>query len=325
MSKTINENKKYWKSLDQWTNSDEFKDLAEKEFMSSPLSEESQEGWARRDFLKLMGASLALGSFGCVRRPAQKIVPFVNRPVGLVHGIANHYASSLVEAGEVYSLVVKTREGRPIKLEGNDLFPSVGEALSARGQAQLLSLYDPDRLKAPLQNLLNEERNNRDTVKTDWSKVDGELSKKLSQGGVYVLSGDNPSKASRDLITRFVSKFGGKYYKWSCAGFSKFKDSFGDAYGVKSESLPRYKVEDAEFIFSLGTDFLNEAYGSLALSKSWGKRRDPSAGEPVRLYQVESTMTLTGTNADERLPLASSKYLSSFTDDTETTPLSEAG
>jgi len=310
MSDTIKETKKYWKSLDQWSNSDEFKDVLEKEFMSSPLAEESQEGWARRDFLKLMGASLALGSFGCVRRPAQKIVPFVNRPVGLVHGIANYYASSLNESGEVYGLVVKTREGRPIKLEGNEFFPEVGEALNARGQAQLLSLYDPDRLKGPIQNLLNDKRTNRDTVSSSWEKVDAELGKKVSKGGVYVISGDNPSEASRNLIESFVTKFGGKYYKWSCAGYSKLQKSLVEAYGSSySKSLPRFKFEDTNVIFSLGTDFLNETYGSLAIQKAWGSRRRPENGEPVRLYQAESMLTLTGTNADERLPLSSSKYL----------------
>ena len=310
MSETTKKTKKkYWKSLDQWTNSSEFKALAEKEFISSPLSEETQEG--RRDFLKLMGASLSLASFGCVRRPAQKIVPFVNRPEGLVHGIANHYASSLVESGEVSGLVVKTREGKPIKLEGNEFFPEVGEALSARGQAQLLSLYDPDRLQAPIQNLLNKERTNKDTVSTTWNKVDKELVKKISQGGVYVLSGDNPSEASRDLIESFVKKFNGKYYKWSCTSYSKLKKSFKEVYGSQvGNSLPRYKIESSKIILSVGTDFLNEAYGALALERAWGKRRNPVKGEPVRLYQVESIMSLTGTNADKRLPLASSKYLS---------------
>lgn len=308
MSESSKENK-YWKSLDQWQNSSTYKELVDKEFIDSPLSEESQGGWARRDFLKLMGASLALGSFGCVRRPIQKIVPYVNAPEGLVPGVSNLYASSFSEAGEVMGLVVNTREGKPIKLEGNEYFPEIGQALSARGQGKLLSLYDPDRLNGPIKNLLNKERTNKDTVKTTWDEVDAELENILKKGGVYVVSGENPSETSNDVIESFVSKYGGKYFKWSPSSHSDFKKSFASAYGEPVNSLPRYRINKSKYILSVGTDFLQNSYGTLQMQREWGQKRDPE-NSPVELDQVESLLSLTGTNADHRLVTHSSKYLS---------------
>lgn len=298
---------KYWKSLDQWRKDPSFQELIDNEFVKSPLGDEAQEGWARRDFIKLMGASLALGSFGCVRRPVQKIIPYINRPEEIIPGISNYYASSFLENGEVTGLVVKTREGRPIKVEGNEFFPEVGEALHARGQAHLLSLYDPDRLTKPIQNLVNPEKTNKDTISTDWSKADRELKKKFDRGGVFVLSGPNPSETSRALINQFVSSRGGKYYEWDPVGYSQFKESFSSLGG--GNTLPRYRLDKADLIFSMGTDFLATDYSNLANSRAWGRRRDASEGEPLRLVQAEALMSLTGTNADKRIILCPSEYL----------------
>lgn len=308
MSESFKETK-YWKSLDQWKNSSTYQELVDKEFIDSPLSEESQGGWARRDFLKLMGASLALGSFGCVRRPIQKIVPYVDAPEGLVPGVSNFYASSFSEAGEVLGLVVNTREGKPIKLEGNEYFPEIGQALSARGQAKLLSLYDPARISGPIKNLLNKKRTNKDTVKTSWDTVDMEMDDILKKGGVYVISGENSSETSNEVIDSFVSKYGGKYLKWSPSSYSDFKDSFTSAYGEETKTLPRFRISKSKYILSIGTDFLQDSFGTLQMQREWGKKRDPQ-GSQVELDQVESLLSLTGTNADHRLMTHTSKYLS---------------
>ena len=171
MQENLNEKTtpKYWLSLEQWRNDEGFKELAQKEFMSSPLAEDNETpagGWARREFLKLMGASLALSTFGCVRRPVEKIVPYAKRPKEVIPGLPNYYASTFVDGYSIVGTVVKTREGRPIKIEGNEFYPGSGEALSTRGQAHILSLYDPDRLTAPVQNLVNAARTNKDTVST---------------------------------------------------------------------------------------------------------------------------------------------------------------
>src|SRR5690606_2009985 len=109
----VQQPKTFWKSLDEKYQTEEFKKTAEREFMSSPFATEDGSGEVqRRDFLKLMGASIALASTACVKRPVDYIVPYAEHPPEITPGVANHYASSWTYQGETFGLVVKTREGR---------------------------------------------------------------------------------------------------------------------------------------------------------------------------------------------------------------------
>src|SRR3989338_3356201 len=139
----------YWKDLDHKAGlSPDFKG---QEFLSPP-AETGPQGGDRRDFLKIMGAFTALlGMAACSRRPIEKIIPYLNPPMDVIPGIANWYSSTCTECPAACGILVKTREGRPIKLEGNPDHPVNEGGLCARGQASLLNLYDPDRLKGPLQ------------------------------------------------------------------------------------------------------------------------------------------------------------------------------
>src|SRR6478736_5691768 len=107
-------------------------------------------GLARRDFLTIMGASMALASTACARRPVHKIIPYVVKPEEITPGVANYYATTCTECASSCGIVAKTREGRPIKLEGNPDHPLNRGKLCVHGQASILSLYDPDRLHGPL-------------------------------------------------------------------------------------------------------------------------------------------------------------------------------
>ncbi|MGZ3796685.1 MAG: TAT-variant-translocated molybdopterin oxidoreductase, partial [Pseudobdellovibrionaceae bacterium] len=116
----IERNNTHWLTLEHYNNDPEFMKKAETEFQSSPLREEdSESGWARREFLKLMGASLAMSAAGCIRRPVQKIVPYNKQPEEVTLGVANYYASTYFDGNEGLGVLVKTREGRPVKMEGN--------------------------------------------------------------------------------------------------------------------------------------------------------------------------------------------------------------
>src|SRR5690606_29706697 len=139
--------------------------------------------------------------------PAQKIVPYAKRPEEVIPGIANYYSSSFVDGDEVFGLIVKTREGRPIKVDGNPEFPMNKGAVSARAVSHILSLYDPDRLTAPKRNLLNEERTNRDTVSATYEDVDAAVVKALGAGKVGVLSKPITGPAGRALLNEFKNKF----------------------------------------------------------------------------------------------------------------------
>lgn len=304
-----NEAPKYWLSLEQWRNDEGFKELAQKEFMKSPLAEDGKTpagGWARREFLQLMGASLALSTFGCVRRPVEKIVPYAKRPKEIIPGLPNFYASTFIDGTDVVGTVVRTREGRPIKIEGNEFYPGSGEALSARGQAQILSLYDPDRLSGPVENLVNSKRTNKDSVETDWDKVVAALRASMSEGGAYVLSSSNPSPTSRSIINKFVTQAKGEYLEYDALDTSSMKNSQGRV--TDNSVLPTYNFDNADVVVGIDSDYLGTLYNATANQRAFAKRRDP-AGNMNYVVQFESMMTLTGMNADERFAIRPSQQL----------------
>ena len=179
----------YWVNLKQYSDSDEFWKQAEAEFQSSPLRGEKEEGWARREFIKLMGASVAMTAAGCVRRPVQKIVPYTKQPEEITLGVANYYSGAATDGIETLSLLVRTREGRPVKVEGNPEFPLTLGGTSARAQASLMSLYDPERLKGPRKNIFNEKKSNKDTIQVKWDQMDDQITAFLKKGNVAVLTG----------------------------------------------------------------------------------------------------------------------------------------
>jgi MoCo/4Fe-4S cofactor protein with predicted Tat translocation signal len=148
-------NKKYWKGIEELSNDPEFLKNAHKEFPDFlPLKEEQvkgesteESGTDRRDFLKLLGFGVAAASLAACETPVNRAIPYLNKPEEVDPGIANWYASTYLDGGEYCSVLVKTREGRPIKIEGNSLSGITKGGTSARVQASVLSLYDEDRLK----------------------------------------------------------------------------------------------------------------------------------------------------------------------------------
>ena len=128
-----------------------------------------------------MGASLALTSFGCLRRPAETIVPYAHRPEDITLGKSNYYASSYFDEGEGLGLVVQTREGRPIKTEGNPKHPMNQGGMSVRAHSHLLSLYDPERLKTPKRNLFNKKKTNKETIQAYLDEADPLITEQLQK------------------------------------------------------------------------------------------------------------------------------------------------
>lgn len=297
----------FWKSLDQLDNNIEFQKIAEREFLSSPFMSKDEvfNEIGRRDFIKFMGASLALASTACIRRPVNKIVPYVNRPVEIVPGIANYYASSWADGSEVFGLVVKTREGRPIKIEGNPDFPLNKGALSARAQAHVLSLYDPERFKGPRKNLFNESKTNFDTVSVSWDKVDKEVVDQLKKGKAALLTSTVVSPSFQSVLDQFKNLFGVSHYEWDPQGSETVREAQKLSYGA--EMLPRYRFDQAQIVVSIGADFLGTYLQPVEFSKSFHANRKPGS-EMNRLIVFESLSSLTGANADIRVQLAPSQY-----------------
>ncbi|NJL24123.1 MAG: TAT-variant-translocated molybdopterin oxidoreductase [Calothrix sp. SM1_5_4] len=298
---------KYWMSLEQWRQDPEFKELAEKEFLSSHLqSEDGKDGWARREFLKLMGASLALTTFGCVRRPVQKIIPYVKKPGELIHGLPNYYASSWNDGLEAFGIVVTTRDGRPIKIEGNPDHPANRGGMSARAHAMILKLYDPDRFTGPKRNLQNETRSNRETVGVKWEDLDTAVVEQLQKGKVALLTSTVMSPTTQALMDEFSGAFGAKVYRYDDVGYDAVTEAQKASYG--QSALPLYHLDRAKYIVSVNNDFMGTWLTPTSLQQQFMQQRR-KLPESNKLVVFESLLTLTGSNADQRFRIRPSQSL----------------
>lgn len=298
----------FWLSLEQYNGDAEFAKRAEREFLSSPLSsEDGKDGFARREFLKLMGASIAMATTACVRRPVQHIIPYAQSPKGYTAGVPNFYASTWFDGVEGYGLLVKTLDGRPIKVEGNPEHPMNLGGLTARAHAEVLSLYDPDRLKGPVRNLLNKERTNRETIGASWDEADAKVGEELAKGGVAILSSTLPSPSSRTVIDDFRRAFGGaRWVQYDALPADAVVEGQRRSYG--KAVMPRYRFDQAKMIVSIDADFLGTYISPAEFMKQWAKIRKPGP-DMARLVSFESSASLTGFNADDRIRIKPSQQL----------------
>lgn len=298
----------HWMSLEQWRQDPEFLALAEKEFKSSPLqSSDGQSGHARRDFLKLMGASLALTSFGCVRRPVQKIIPYAKKPADIIHGLPNYYASSFVDGMEAIGILVTTRDGRPIKIEGNPDYPATHGSMSSRAYADILRLYDPDRFTSPKRNLQNKSRTNRETINAKWDALDTSVVEQLNKGKVAILTYNHSSPTTQTLMEDFASAFGGKIYQYDDVSYGSLTEAQKTSYG--STALPRYHFDRAKVVVAVNNDFLGTWFAPITHSHQFAKTRKNATQGMSKLVVFESLMSLTGSNADKRFRIRPSQSL----------------
>jgi MoCo/4Fe-4S cofactor protein with predicted Tat translocation signal len=302
---------KYWSSLAQFNNDPEFIQKAQKEFQSSPLQEEegkAEKGLvelSRRDFMKLMAASTALASSACFQKPAHKILPYVNQPEEITFGIANFYASTCGECSSGCGTLVKTREGRPIKIEGNPDHPMNKGGLCARGQASILNLYDPDRLRNPI-SLIRGSINN---TPTDWPTVDKKLGErfqaiKANGGKIRILSDSINSPSTLKLIGAFLKGFShGEHIMYDSVNHGEIALGQEASYGTKV--VPRYRFDKADVIVSIDADFLGTWLSPVEFTKQFSHTRKLDKGQKKisKLITFESSMSITGSNADERFPI----------------------
>lgn len=296
----------YWLTLEHYQNDPEFLKKAEEEFQSSPLREsEGEGGWARREFLKLMGASLAMSAAGCIRRPVQKIVPYNKQPEEVTLGVANFYTSTYFDGNEGLGVLVKTREGRPIKIESNPKSP-FAKGLSVRSQASLLNLYDPDRLQGPKHNIFNEKRTNKDTVNIKWDNLDDKVVAQLKKGGVAVLTGNMASPSTRAVVSDFAQAFKATHIQWEPLANEELREGQKASYG--EAVLPSYRFDKAKVIVSIDADFLGTWLNPTLFNQQFSNgRRDPK--KMSKLVSFDSTYSLTGGNADIRFKIKPSQQL----------------
>ncbi|MCX2742586.1 TAT-variant-translocated molybdopterin oxidoreductase [Mangrovivirga sp. M17] len=295
-------NKTYWKGLEQLTNDTEFVKNAQNEFPEVPGEGEDAPSRSRRDFLKMMGFSLAAASLAACEAPIRKAIPYLNKPVDVDPGIPNYYASTYFNGGDVYSVVVKTREGRPIKLDGNKHGVAEG-ATTGQVEASVLNLYDTNRLQNP----------KKGEADITWETLDAEVKSKLSsiqaKGGKIAVVSETVNSPS---IKKALKKFADKYQNVEHVMYDPISE-----YGVMAahkatfgvDAVPSYDLTKADVIVSVASDFLGSRSNSGQFSKAYGKIRKVSKDNPEmsRHYQFESNLSLTGANADYRTPIKPSQ------------------
>ncbi|WP_345991020.1 TAT-variant-translocated molybdopterin oxidoreductase [Chryseobacterium sp. Chry.R1] len=275
--------------------------LAQKEFQEEiPVedflgdAEQNGSSTSRRDFLKLLGFSTAAVTLAACEAPVIKTIPYVVKPHDIIPGVPNYYASTYFDGFDFASVLVKTREGRPIKIDPNPAAGELGKT-NARAQASVLSLYDNDKLKQP----------KLDGKDETFDKVDDFVLKGLAEAQsagkkIVLLSQSFASPTFKKLFAEFKAKYPtAELVTYDAFPYSAALDAAQEVFGQRA--LPVYDLKGSELVVSFQADFLGD-YNASSLETSYAEARKPGANM-LRHIQVESNMSLTGANADSRYRL----------------------
>jgi molybdopterin-containing oxidoreductase family iron-sulfur binding subunit len=303
-------NKKYWRSVEELkSDSPIVEGLMQKEFVEEIPTDEflgdkdnlSQSATTRRDFLKYVGFTTAAVTLASCEGPVVKSIPYVVKPNNIIPGVANYYASIISDGSDIANILVKVREGRPIKIEPNKMAQNWG-ATSARVQASVLSLYDNNRLRGPLAS----------SEAVSWPDLDKKVidtleSLKNTNEKIVILTGTTASPSTKKVIENFSQLYGNvSHVVYDALTESAALDAFETMYGLRA--LPIYKFEKASVIVSIGADFLGDWQGG-QYSATYAKSRVPVDGKMSKHLQFESNLSLTGANADSRFPIKPSEQV----------------
>ena len=266
-------------------------------------------GVSRRTMLGLMGASFGLAGLTACRRPVENIVPYVDAPEGRLPGVAERYATTLTLGTEAIGAVVESHEGRPTKVEGNTLHPASLGAASTWMQASVLDLYDPDRSRT----VLHRAEPEGDHAPATWGDFDVFWSEVAADDaapggrGLAILSEGFASPTMARLVRRFAARYPqARFAVYEPAGDESLFAGIEQATGTARR--PVLHLGRARTILALDADPLLTETGSLANARGFARRRKPDAeGGMCRLYAVESALSVTGANADHRIPVPSGR------------------
>ena len=275
--------------------------LAQKEFQEEiPVedflgdAEKSESGTSRRDFLKLLGFSTAAVTLAACEAPVIKTIPYVVKPHEIIPGVPNYYASTYFDGFDFASVLVKTREGRPIKIDANPAAGDLGKT-NARAQASVLSLYDNDKVKQPKLDGKDETFD-----KVDDFVIKGLNDAKATGKKIVLLSHSFASPTFKKLFNEFKAKYPtAELVTYDAYSYGANLDAAQEVFGQRA--LPVYDLRGTELVVSFQADFLGD-YNAGSLESSYAAARKPGANM-LRHIQVESNMSLTGANADSRIRL----------------------
>jgi len=338
--------KKYWKGLEELNATPQFTERADREFpqeltvdqfLADDKLKESSTG--RRDFLKFLGFSVAAATLAACEAPVINAVPYVVKPEEITPGVANWYASSYYDGYSYASILVKTREGRPIHVKGNRDHGFTKGSVNPQIVASVLSLYDGERLKGP----------HTSGAETNWTSIDSEIIKGLNKAQsdgkkIVLLSSTVISPTAQDVIGQFSAKFGGavpmmnvapavvpadapegevensavsdnadsasnnkvEHIQYDAVSYNGIREANLATFGKRI--IPSYNFAAAKVIVSIGADFLNSWLLPTEFTTQYLLNRNPDGAFMSRHFQFEANMSLTGSNSDMRGMLKPSEY-----------------
>lgn len=295
----MSNSKRYWSGIDELHETPAFQELVKEEFpeqqgVDTFLADEQlgETNTGRRDFLKFMGFSIAAATLAACETPVIKSIPYVNKPEEITPGVANYYASTYYDGRDYGSLLVKTREGRPIFIKGNRDHGIGGGALNARMNASVLSLYDSARIEGPM----------KGGAAIDWDTLDAEVNNALAgASNVVLLSNTVVSPSTKRAIDGFKAKYNARHVQYDAVSYSGMRIANERSFG--KAMIPSFDFSKAKTIVSIGADFLNNWLNANLYITDYAKRRKPEGEWMSRHFQFETILSTSGSNADTRVAI----------------------
>ena len=302
--------KKYWKGIEELKATPEFlqsknnefiEDLPVDEFLGNDSIVDTSTN--RRDFLKFLGFSVTAASLAACETPVRKAIPYLNKPEEILPGVANFYASTYWDGNDYSGLIVKTREGRPIFIEGNDLCPISQGGSHARINASVLSLYDSARYKAP--QISGKE--------SDWKTLDAAVSGKLNaiaagSGAIRILTSTIISPSQKAAVAEFTTKYPTtQVVTYDAISYNAISIANNASFG--KAVIPTYDFSKAEVVLGISCDFLANWLSPIEHARQLSSTRKVNVEDKKmsRHLQIESNLSVTGANADKRVVLKPSQ------------------
>lgn len=300
----------FWRGYEELEATPEFEARKKDEFKDGlPLDEvfDNADTFStnRRDFLKFFGFSVsAVALAACNKTPIKYAMPYVEMPDTVIPGVASQYATASGVYPHGLPMLAKVREGRPIKLDGNPDFSRTGGTVDVTTHASILSLYDTNRIKGPGKN------SEGDLVEMSWDEADMAISKGLQTASaagkeIAILTNQTSSLLLNKGVDALKNKYGNvNLYRYENISYSGILNANQSAFGKRV--VPKYNFDKANVVVSFGADFLGTWISPAEFTHGYSKNRDPKGGKMSKHVQFESILSVTGANADSRVPMKAS-------------------
>ena len=291
--------KKYWKGIDELNETKSFQESKESEFSQSNSIESfladdqlNESSTGRRDFLKFLGFSVAAATVAACEAPVIKAVPYVMKPENVTPGMPTWYASTYYDGSSYASILVKTREARPIFIKGNKHFGITEGSVTPSIIASVLGVYDSERIKHPL----------KGGKKSTWTAVDNEISKAIKNANkVALISNTIISPSIHGAISELKSAVEGEFehIQYDPISYSAIRSANESNFG--KSFIPSYDFSKAKTIVGVNADFLSTWLMPTEFAAQYGETRNPDNKDGMsKHFQFEAVMSVTGSNADYR-------------------------